>query len=186
MQKIVPFLWYDGKAEEAMTFYVSIFKNSKIGAITRCGEHGPGPKGSVLLASFQLEGQDFMALNGGPMYKFTEAISLYVNCETQAEIDDLWEKLSAGGQKIQCGWLKDKFGVAWQIIPSILGKLMNDPDPAKLGRVVKAMFDMTKFDIEKLKEAHAGLTDGKIQIDEITRGSRGCRVFAEPGAPAEK
>src|SRR5262245_613873 len=128
MQKITPFLWFDGKAEEAMNFYVSTFKNSKVGTITRCGDAGPGPKGSVLTATFQLEGQDFMALNGGPIYKFSPAISLLVNCESQEEVDTLWQKLSAGGEEQPCGWLKDKYGVSWQIIPSALGRLMNDKD----------------------------------------------------------
>ncbi len=156
MQKITPFLWYDGNAEEAMNFYVSIFKNSKVGNVTRCGDHGPGPKGSVLTATFQLEGQEFMALNGGPMYKFSPAISFFVNCENQAEVDDLWERLSAGGAKVQCGWLQDKFGVSWQIIPTTLGKLLNDPDPVKAGRVMQAMMQMTKIEIDKLKKAYDG------------------------------
>src|SRR5438105_7616136 len=124
MQKITPFLWFDGNAEEAMNFYTSIFKNSKIGRITRYGDAGPGPKGTVMSATFQLDGQEFMALNGGPEYKFTEAISLFVSCKTQAEVDDLWAKLSAGGEEGSCGWLKDKFGLSWQIIPDLLGKLL--------------------------------------------------------------
>jgi predicted 3-demethylubiquinone-9 3-methyltransferase (glyoxalase superfamily) len=154
MQKITPFLWFDGKAEEAMNFYVSIFKNSKVGKVTYWGEGGPGPKGSVMSATFQLEGQEFMALNGGPMFKFSPAISFFVNCETQQEVDNLWDKLSAGGEKQRCGWLKDKFGVSWQIIPTALGKLMNDPDPARAKRVVQAMLQMDKIDIAKLKHAH--------------------------------
>ncbi len=154
MQKIVPFLWYDGKAEEAANFYVSIFKNSKVTSITRCGDKGPGPKGSVMSTTFQLEGQDFYALNGGPMYKFTPAISLFVNCETQQEVDDLWEKLSEGGQKVKCGWLTDKFGVSWQIIPTILGQLLRDKDPDKAGRVMQAMLQMDKIDIQALKQAY--------------------------------
>src|SRR5947199_1580981 len=129
MQKITPFLWFDGNAEEAMNFYTSIFKNSKIGRITRYGDAGPGPKGTVMSATFQLEGQEFMALNGGPQYKFTEAISLLVNCKTQQEVDTLWAKLSEGGEEGPCGWLKDKFGLSWQIIPTVLGELLNDPDP---------------------------------------------------------
>jgi predicted 3-demethylubiquinone-9 3-methyltransferase (glyoxalase superfamily) len=122
MQKITPFLWFDGRAEEAMNFYTSVSKNSKVGRVTRYGEGGPGPKGTVMSATFQLEGQEFMALNGGPQFKFTEAISLFVNCETQEEVDSLWEKLSAGGKKDRCGWLKDKFGLSWQIIPRALGE----------------------------------------------------------------
>jgi predicted 3-demethylubiquinone-9 3-methyltransferase (glyoxalase superfamily) len=156
MQKITPFLWFDGKAEEAMKFYTSIFKNSKIGSVSRYGDAGPGPKGTVMSATFELEGQKFMALNGGPQFKFTEAISFFVNCETQQEVDELWEKLSAGGQKSRCGWLKDKFGVSWQIIPTILGELLGDKDPAKSKRVMQAMLQMDKIDIEGLKRAHAG------------------------------
>ena len=154
MQKITPFLWFDGQAEEAMNFYVSIFKNSKAGTITRCGAHGPGPKGSVLTASFQLDGLEFIALNGGPMFKFTEAISFFVHCETQQEVDELWGKLSAGGEVQQCGWLKDKFGVSWQIIPTALSRMMNDPDAAKAGRVMQAMLQMTKIDIAALQRAY--------------------------------
>ena len=155
MQKITPFLWFDNQAEEAMNFYVSIFKNSKIGGVTRNGDAGPGPKGTVMSATFQLEGQEFFALNGGPHFKFTPAISMFVDCKTQQEVDELWEKLSAGGEKQQCGWLQDKFGLSWQIIPSALGELMNDPDPVKAGRVMQAMLKMTKIDIEGLKQAHA-------------------------------
>jgi predicted 3-demethylubiquinone-9 3-methyltransferase (glyoxalase superfamily) len=154
MQKIVPFLWFDGRAEVAMNFYVSIFKNSKVGNVTRCGDAGPGPKGSVLTASFQLEGQDFIALNGGPAYQFSPAISLFVNCETQREVDDLWDKLSDGGKIQQCGWLQDKFGVSWQIIPTTLMKLLNDKDTAKSARVMKAMLGMVKIDIEGLRRAY--------------------------------
>jgi predicted 3-demethylubiquinone-9 3-methyltransferase (glyoxalase superfamily) len=126
MPRITPFLWFDDKAEEAMNFYVSIFKNSTIGRVSRYGEAGPGPKGTVMSATFQLDGQDFFALNGGPLFKFTEAISLFVNCETQQEVDELWEKLSAGGEIQRCGWLKDKYGLSWQIIPSVLGKFLQD------------------------------------------------------------
>ena len=126
MQKITPFLWFDGKAEEAMRFYVSIFKNSKIGKITRYGDVGPGPKGTVMSATFQLEGQDFYALNGGPAFTFSPAISFFVNCQTQEEVDELWEKLSEGGTKDRCGWLRDRYGVSWQIIPTVLGELLND------------------------------------------------------------
>jgi len=154
MQKIVPFLWFDGKAEEAAHFYSSIFKNSKIGRVTRYGEAGPGPKGAVMSATFQLAGQEFIALNGGPQFTFSPAISLFVNCETQEEVDELWEKLSAGGKKNRCGWLQDKFGVSWQIIPTALGKLMSDPDPEKSSRVMKAMLQMEKLDIRGLQQAY--------------------------------
>lgn len=156
MQKITPFLWFDGKAEEAMNFYVSIFKNSKIGKVTRCGDGGPGPRGSVMSCTFDLEGQEFFALNGGPMYSFTPAISFFVDCKTQQEVDVLWEKLSAGGEVQRCGWLKDKFGLSWQIIPSMLGELMQDKDPAKAARVMQAMMQMVKIDIEGLTKAYKG------------------------------
>jgi predicted 3-demethylubiquinone-9 3-methyltransferase (glyoxalase superfamily) len=156
MQKISPFLWFDDQAEEAMNFYVSVFKNSKAGKVTRYGDAGPGPKGSVMTASFELEGQQFTALNGGPHFKFTEAVSFFVNCETQEEVDELWGKLSEGGQTQQCGWLKDKFGLSWQIIPSVLIELMNDPDPQKSQRVTEAMLQMTKIDIAKLRQAYEG------------------------------
>src|SRR6266568_1765346 len=156
MQKITPFLWFDGKAEVTMKFYTSIFKNSKIGRITRYGDGGPGPKGKVMSATFQLDGQTFMALNGGPHFKFTEAISFFVNCETQEEVDELWEKLTDGGEESQCGWLKDKFGVSWQIVPTALGELMGDPNPEKSKRVMEAMLQMHKIDIEKLKQAYEG------------------------------
>ena len=154
MQKITPFLWFDGKAEEAMNFYTSIFKNSKIGRITRYGDAGPGPKGAVMSGTFQLDGQEFMALNGGPQFKFTEAISFFVNCETQEEVDELWEKLSAGGQKSRCGWLKDKYGLSWQIIPSALGEMLGDKDPEKSRRVMKAMLQMDKIDIKGIEQAY--------------------------------
>jgi len=153
MQKITPFLWFDDNAEEAMNFYVSVFKNSKVGNVSRYGDAGPGPKGTVMSATFQLEGQEFMALNGGPQYKFTPAISLFVNCETQAEVDELWEKLSAGGRKDRCGWLQDKFGLSWQIIPSALGRLLGGKDRAKSQRVMQAMLQMDKLDIKRLEEA---------------------------------
>ncbi|MGC2061183.1 MAG: VOC family protein [Candidatus Sulfotelmatobacter sp.] len=156
MQKIVPFLWFDGNAEEAMKFYTSIFKNSKVGEIRRCGDAGPGPRGSVLTVKFQIEGQEFMALNGGPHFKFTPAISLFVNCETQAEVDELWEKLLAGGKAMQCGWLTDKFGISWQIIPRALGELMGDKDPQKSQRVMQAMMKMIKIDVEGLRRAYEG------------------------------
>ena len=154
MQKITPFLWFDDKAEEAMNFYCSIFKNSRIVTITRYGDAGPGPKGTVMTGTFQIEGQDFYALNGGPLFTFTPAISFFVNCETQAEVNELWEKLSAGGEKSRCGWLKDKFGISWQIIPSALGKLLHDKDPKKSGRVMKAMLQMDKIVIETLQKAY--------------------------------
>jgi len=154
MQKITPFLWFDDKAEEAMNFYVSIFKNSKRGCISRYGEAGPGPKGTVMVATFQLEGQDFIALNGGPHFKFTEAISLVVNCETQEEVDGFWEKLSEGGSRGQCGWLKDKYGLSWQIVPTALGELMSDPDPEKSKRVMQSMLQMKKLDIKGLRQAY--------------------------------
>jgi predicted 3-demethylubiquinone-9 3-methyltransferase (glyoxalase superfamily) len=153
MQKITPFLWFNDKAEEAMNFYVSIFKNSKVGRVSRYGEAGPGPKGTVMSATFVLEGQEFFALNGGPQFPFTEAISLYVDCTTQNEVDQLWEKLSEGGEKGQCGWLKDKFGLSWQIIRTALGEMLGDPDPAKAGRVMQAMMKMKKIDIDALKKA---------------------------------
>jgi predicted 3-demethylubiquinone-9 3-methyltransferase (glyoxalase superfamily) len=154
MQKITPFLWFDGNAEEAMNFYVSIFQNSKVGRVTRYGDAGPGPKGTVMSATFQLEGQDFFALNGGPQFQFTPAISFFVNCETQQEVDELWEKLSAGGKKERCGWLRDKYGLSWQIIPTALGEMLRDSDPAKANRVMKAMLQMDKIDIKGLKHAY--------------------------------
>ena len=156
MQKISPFLWFDHQAEEAMHHYVSIFKNSKVGKITRYGDAGPGPKGSVMVAAFELEGQQFAALNGGPQFKFTEAVSFVVNCETQEEVDELWQKLGEGGQFQQCGWLKDKFGLSWQIIPTALIELISDPNPEKSRRVVEAMMRMTKIEIAKLRQAYDG------------------------------
>ena len=154
MQKITPFLWFDGKAEEAAKFYTSIFKNSKIGRVSRYGEAGPGPKGAVMSATFELDGQEFIALNGGPQFAFSPAISFFVNCETQEELDEIWEKLCEGGKKNRCGWLQDKFGVSWQVIPTALGKLMSDPDPEKSGRVMRAMLQMEKIDIRALQQAH--------------------------------
>ncbi|HSZ62846.1 MAG TPA: VOC family protein [Terriglobales bacterium] len=156
MQKITPFLWFDGKAEEAANFYVSIFKDSKILNLARYGDAGPGPKGTVMLATFQIEGQQFMALNGGPEYMISPAISFFVDCETQAEVDALWGKLTAGGSEVQCGWLRDKFGVSWQIIPRTLMELMQDKDPVKSQRVFKAMMGMIKIDIEALRRAYRG------------------------------
>jgi predicted 3-demethylubiquinone-9 3-methyltransferase (glyoxalase superfamily) len=153
MQKITPFLWFDDKAEQAANFYVSIFKNSKVLSVHRYGEEGPGPKGTVMSVTFQLDGQEFYALNGGPHYTFTPAVSFFVSCETQQEVDELWEKLSQGGAKNRCGWLTDKFGLSWQVVPTILGKLLQDKDPKKAGRVMKAMLQMDKLDIGRLKQA---------------------------------
>jgi len=154
MQKITPFLWFDGKAEEAANFYISVFKNSKIVSIMRYGEAGPGPKGSVMSATFQLDGQEFIALNGGPMFTFSPAISFFVHCESQEEVDKLWEKLSEGGEKQRCGWLKDKYGVSWQIIPTVLGQMLQDKDGEKSKRVMNAMLQMDKLDIKTLKQAY--------------------------------
>ena len=156
MQKIVTFLWFDNKAEQAANFYVSLFKNSKIGAVRRYGDAGPGPKGTVMTVSFQLDGQEFYALNGGPHFQFTPAISLFVNCDTQEEVDELWDKLSEGGRKDRCGWVTDKYGLTWQIIPTALGRLMGDPDPQKAARVMKAMLQMSKIDILQLQRAYDG------------------------------
>jgi predicted 3-demethylubiquinone-9 3-methyltransferase (glyoxalase superfamily) len=150
MNKITPFLWFDNQVEEAMNFYVSIFNNSKILNVS------PGPNGKAFTVTFELDGQKFMGLNGGPEFKFTEAISLFVNCETQQEVDDLWERLSEGGEKGRCGWLKDKFGLSWQIVPSALGELLGDTDPEKAQRVMQAMLKMSKIDIEILKQAYQG------------------------------
>jgi len=156
MPKITPFLWFDGKAEEAMNFYVSIFKNSKAKSVTRSGKSGPGSEGKVMSATFELDGQEFFALNGGPHFQFTPAVSFFINCETQEEVDELWEKLSEGGEKSRCGWLKDKYGLSWQVIPSALNRLMSDKDAAKAGRVMQAMMQMSKIEIKKLEEAYAG------------------------------
>ena len=154
IQKITAFLWFDNNAEEAIHFYVSVFKDSKLVSVIRHGEAGPGPRGTVLGATFQLEGQQFFALNGGPKFKFTEAISLFVSCETQEEIDALWDKLSADGYKDRCGWLKDKFGLSWQIVPSMLLEFLQDPDSAKADLVMRAMMQMGKLDIQGLQQAH--------------------------------
>ena len=156
MQKITPFLWFDNQAEEAVKFYTSIFKNSKIGTVARHGEAGPGPAGSVMTASFELDGQEFVALNGGPIFKFTEAVSFVVNCETQEEIDYYWNNLLKGGTPSQCGWLKDQFGLSWQIVPTVLSKLVSSKDPEKSKRVIQAMMKMVKMDIRKLEEAAEG------------------------------
>ncbi|MDQ1486153.1 MAG: hypothetical protein QOJ62_1846 [Actinomycetota bacterium] len=155
-QKITPFLWFDDNAEEAMNFYTSVFKNSTVLTVRRYGKGGPGPEGAVMTATFELEGQQFYVLNGGPMFRFTEAISLFVSCETQAEVDELWDKLVEGGEPSQCGWLKDRFGLSWQIIPTALGELLGDPDPEKAQRAMQAMLQMSKIDIAALQEAHAG------------------------------
>ena len=156
VQKINPFLWFDNEAEEAAKFYVSIFKNSGINKIVRYGKAGPGPEGSVMTVAFELEGQEFTALNGGPIYKFTEAISFVVNCNSQDEVDYYWEKLTEGGEEGVCGWLKDKYGLSWQIVPTIMVEMMSDPDPEKAKRVTDAMLQMVKIDIKTLKEAYEG------------------------------
>jgi predicted 3-demethylubiquinone-9 3-methyltransferase (glyoxalase superfamily) len=155
MQKITTFLWFDNNAEEAINFYTSIFNNSKIVNASRYGEGGPGTPGTLMSATFQLEGQQFMALNGGPQFKFNEAISLYVDCQTQEEVDTLWAKLTEnGGEESQCGWLKDKFGLSWQIVPRALGELLADPDPVKSQNVMQAMLQMKKIDIAELQRAY--------------------------------
>jgi len=154
MQKITTFLAFDDQAEEAANFYVSLFRNSKVESVNRYAEGSPGPAGAVMLVTFLLEGQEFIALNGGPHFKFTDGISLSVSCETQAEVDKLWEKLSEGGEEGQCGWLKDKFGVSWQINPTALGRLLQDPDPRKAQNVMQAMLKMTKIDIAALQRAY--------------------------------
>jgi len=153
IQKIKPFLWFDGRAEEAANFYTGIFKNSRVLNVSRYGDAGPGPKGSAMSVTFELEGQTFLALNGGPMFTFTPAISFLINCETQAEVDDLWTRLSEGGEKSRCGWLKDKFGLSWQVVPSILGTLLQSKDTGKAGRVMEAMMTMDKLDIARLEKA---------------------------------
>jgi predicted 3-demethylubiquinone-9 3-methyltransferase (glyoxalase superfamily) len=154
VQKIAPCLWFDGKAEEAMRFYTSIFKNSKVVDVMRYGEAGPGQKGTVMAATFELDGQEFKALNGGPMYKFSPAVSFFVKCETQEEVDDLWARLLEGGTPQRCGWLTDRFGVSWQIVPTILGEMLQDEDAEKAKRVMQAMLGMVKLDIALLKQAH--------------------------------
>ena len=156
MQKTTTCLWFDNNAEEAVDLYTSIFKNSKVLEVARYGEAGPGPEGSVLTMRFQLEDQEFMALNGGPQFKFTEAISLSVDCQSQKEVDELWENLSADPEAEQCGWLKDKFGLSWQIVPRALPELLGDPDPEKSRRVMEAMLKMKKIDVKALQEAYAG------------------------------
>jgi predicted 3-demethylubiquinone-9 3-methyltransferase (glyoxalase superfamily) len=153
-QKITPFLWFNGQAEEAMNLYVGVFKNSRIVSITRYGDEVPGMKGKVLTGVFELEGQRFMALDGGPQFHFTEAVSLYVDCRTQEEVDELWARLSAGGEEGRCGWLKDRYGLSWQIIPTALGEMMQDKDPEKARRVMEAMLRMNKIDIAELRRAY--------------------------------
>jgi predicted 3-demethylubiquinone-9 3-methyltransferase (glyoxalase superfamily) len=159
-QKITPFLWFDSQAEEAANFYVSIFKQSRIGAISRYDDEASKaagrPKGSVMTVEFELDGQKFIALNGGPHFKFTEAISLFVNCENQKEVDYFWEKLSAGGQEVECGWLKDRFGLSWQVVPTALLEMLQDKDPEKSKRVMQAMLQMKKIDIARLEQAYRG------------------------------
>jgi predicted 3-demethylubiquinone-9 3-methyltransferase (glyoxalase superfamily) len=157
MQKITPFLWFDNQAEEAARFYVSLFKNSRIGEVSRYGEAGPGPKGQVMVIAFELDGVKFTALNGGPVFKLTEAFSLQVDCQDQAEIDRLWERLTAdGGEPSRCGWLKDRFGLSWQIVPANLGQLIGGDDPAKASRAMQAMMQMGKLDIAALEAARQG------------------------------
>lgn len=154
MQKITPFLWFDNNAEEAVNFYTSIFKDSRVVSIARYGEAGPGPEGTVMTIAFELNSQEFIALNGGPIFKFTEAISFVVNCETQEEVDWLWEKLAEGGEKVQCGWLKDRYGLSWQIVPTVLGQMLSDADPERSKRVMQAMLKMDKIDIGALRRAY--------------------------------
>jgi predicted 3-demethylubiquinone-9 3-methyltransferase (glyoxalase superfamily) len=156
MQKITPFLWFDNRAEEAARFYTSIFKNSWVIETMRCGEAGPGPAGSVMSVTFVLDSQPFIALNGGPHFTFNEAISLFVSCEDQRELDELWEKLSEDGEKRQCGWLKDKFGISWQIVPAVLGEMLHDSNPARSGRVMRALLQMAKLDLVDLQQAYNG------------------------------
>ena len=153
MPKITPFLWFNDKAEEAANFYTSIFRNSKVRGVTRYGDAGPGPKGSVMTVNFELEGQEFTALNGGPAFTFTEAVSFVVNCDTQQDVDYYWEKLTAGGQESQCGWLKDKYGLSWQIVPKALPRLLQQTDPKKAQRVVQALLQMKKLDVGALERA---------------------------------
>ena len=156
MQKVTPFLWFDDKAEEAAQFYASIFPNSTIGAVRRYSEGAPRPAGSVMSVTFNIDGQELIALNGGPHFSFTPAISLFVRCETQEEVDELWEKLCDGGEPVRCGWLKDRYGLSWQIVPTVLGEVLEDPDPARSQRVMEAMMTMIKLDISTLRRAYAG------------------------------
>ena len=152
--RISPFLWFDHEAEEAAQLYTSIFANSRVHSVTRYGDAGPGPKGTAMSVTFELDGQEFLALNGGPMFKFSPAISFFVKCETQAEVDHFWERLSEGGTIQQCGWLQDKYGVSWQIVPTVLGDMLADPDPEKTRRVMQAMLQMRKLDIQELEHAY--------------------------------
>jgi predicted 3-demethylubiquinone-9 3-methyltransferase (glyoxalase superfamily) len=160
LQKITPFLWFDNQAEAAAKFYTSIFKNSRIGSVARYDEEAAKtagrPKGSVMTVAFELDGHEFTALNGGPLFKFTEAISFVVNCETQEEVDHFWAKLSAGGQEVQCGWLKDRFGVSWQVVPAVLAEMLQDKDREKSSRVMAALLKMKKINVEALKKAYDG------------------------------
>jgi predicted 3-demethylubiquinone-9 3-methyltransferase (glyoxalase superfamily) len=157
MKKITPFLWFDNQAEEAMNFYVSVFKNSRILGVSRYGDAGPGAKGSVMTAAFELNGQEFTVLNGGPQhFGFSEAISFFVNCETQQEVDELWEKLTDGGEPGPCGWLKDKYGLSWQIVPTALAEMLGDKDATKSQRVMQAMLQMSKIDVAALRQAYEG------------------------------
>jgi predicted 3-demethylubiquinone-9 3-methyltransferase (glyoxalase superfamily) len=156
MGKITPYLWFDGQAEEAANHYTAIFKNSRVVDVSRYGDAGPGPAGTAMTVTFELDGQEFVGLNGGPEFKFTEAISFHVACHGQEEVDYLWQRLSEGGEPGPCGWLKDRFGVSWQIIPTTLGELLGDPDPAKSGRVMKAMLGMNKIDVQGLRDAYDG------------------------------
>ena len=161
MQKITPFLWFDNQAEDAAKFYISVFKDAKIKNISRYGDAGPGPKGSVMTVQFELNGQEFVALNGGPQFKFDEAISFVINCGSQEEVDSFWEKLTAdGGEESMCGWLTDKFGLSWQVVPRVLIEMLQDKDPAKSQRVMQAVMQMRKLDIAKVKEAFEGKVDG--------------------------
>jgi len=157
MRKITPFLWFDTQAEEAAEFYVSVFRNSRITGISHYGEAGPGPAGSVLTVSFELDGQEFIGLNGGPEYRFTEAVSFSVDCATQAEVDEYWAKLSEGGEEGPCGWLKDRYGLSWQVVPTVLPQLLSDPDRLKANRVMEAMLQMKKIDIAGLRRAYEEL-----------------------------
>jgi predicted 3-demethylubiquinone-9 3-methyltransferase (glyoxalase superfamily) len=156
VKHITPFLWFDNQAEDAARLYTSVIPNSKINGVTQYGEVGPGKPGTVMTVDFELNGQKFVALNGGPEFKFTEAVSFLVNCETQEEVDELWEKLSDGGEKGPCGWLKDRYGLSWQVVPTILEELLRDPDQEKSQRVMQAMMQMGKIEIEPLKRAYAG------------------------------